>query len=383
MGHLFRFLIADDDAGDRKLIARALKQSQEPYECVETASIEEAVQACESNPFDCVLIDYHLPGRDGLSGITALREKCPHIAIIMLTGQGDEVVAAEAIKRGASDYLPKANLHQSSIWRSIESALEKSRLLKRVAQQQEELETFNHLLVHDFKEPLRSVQLFAVLIKRSLRDAKLEEIPVHCEGIIGAAKRAGALIDTLQQYTRAEKQAVFEPVQMNQVMADMLVNLKHVIRKRRARVTAQELPVVYGNAPLLTQLLQNLVDNAIKYCDARPPTVEIAAIPQGTAWRFSVTDNGIGIPEKYYERVFEKFKRLHNASKYDGSGLGLVTCRKIIERHRGVIWCESRKGKGTTFFFTLEGAKLSAPPPAVASAESPRPESPGLVASDW
>lgn len=153
-------------------------------------------------------------------------------------------------------------------------------------------------------------------------------------------------------------------------MADTLSNLEHMIEERGARVTHSEMPAIVGNAPQLTQLLQNLIGNGIKYCESAPPTVHVAAAPdRDSAWLFAVTDNGIGIPEESYRQVFEPFKRLHPTGKYEGTGLGLATCKKIVERHGGAIWCESTKGKGTTFFFTL-------PIAGKASLESPRTAAP-------
>src|ERR1035438_2134795 len=114
-------LIADDDAGDRKQILRALKQGGLPCTCTETVSIEDALQACERRAFDCALVDYRLTGEDGLTGITILHQRLPDMAIIMVTGQGDEMVATEAMKRGASDYMPKKHVEAQSIRRTIRS----------------------------------------------------------------------------------------------------------------------------------------------------------------------------------------------------------------------------------------------------------------------
>src|ERR1700681_2483436 len=115
-------LIADDDEGDRKQVRRALRQAGLSCECVEASSIEEALEACDKCPFDCAFIDYRMPGHDGLHGIAALHERLPYMSIIMATGQGDERVATEAMKLGASDYIAKTNIHAKSIRRTIESA---------------------------------------------------------------------------------------------------------------------------------------------------------------------------------------------------------------------------------------------------------------------
>jgi signal transduction histidine kinase len=112
-----------------------------------------------------------------------------------------------------------------------------------------------------------------------------------------------------------------------------------------------------GNEALLMQLLQNIVGNGLKYCKAERPVIHIGARKRDDGlWQFSVADNGIGIPAEYHETIFQAFKRLHGVEEYEGTGLGLATCKKIVERHGGRIWCESEQGQGTTFHFTLEGA---------------------------
>ena len=141
---------------------------------------------------------------------------------------------------------------------------------------------------------------------------------------------------------------------MDQVMEGTLSNLHQVILLRGARVTHGRLPVVFGNASQLAQLMQNLVGNGIKYCEAAIPTVHVEANPEEDGvWVFTVKDNGIGISENYYQQVFQPFKRLHDKSKYEGTGLGLATCKKIVDHHGGRIWCESPDDQGTTFFFEL------------------------------
>jgi signal transduction histidine kinase len=356
---LLSILIADDDEGDRKQVRRALGQAGLACECVEAASIEEAVDASRKHAFDCAFVDYRMPGHDGLQGITALHERRPDMPIIMATSQGDEMVATEAMKRGASDYIPKANINAESLRRVVENALEKAALRRKLAQQREELENFAAVLVHDLSAPIASIQIFARTIEEDLGAEIVDghEVIDCCHQLVGVGRRAGALIDTLHEYTRADAQVAFEPVEMQEALDITLSNLNHAIRERGARVTQGELPAVLGNLPQLTQLLQNLISNSIKYCEAGPPTLHVVATrDRGDTWLFAVKDNGIGIAEKDYRRIFEPFKRLHGIGEYEGTGLGLATCKKIVERHGGTIWCESSGGDGTTFFFTLPGA---------------------------
>jgi len=354
---VLRILIVDDDCGDRKNIRRALERSGLMHSGVEVSSMEAAIAACATCEFDCAIVDYQLPGYDGLQGITALNERSPFMPIIMATAQGNEMVATEAMKRGAWDYILKAQVNPLSIRRSVDRIVEKAGLMRKVALQRAELENFAKLLVHDLSAPIASLQIFAPLIEEELGREKpnKNEIADYCRQVASAGQRTGALIDALFEYTRADAQIALEPVDMQMVLEHTLFDLARQIKDRGARITHGALPTVTGCAPQLMQLLQNLIGNSIKYCESEPPMISVTAAPsRDGSWIFAVADNGIGIPKKHYERIFEPFKRLHGTTKYQGSGLGLATCKRVVERHGGVIRCESTMGRGTTFFFTLQ-----------------------------
>jgi signal transduction histidine kinase len=350
-------LIVDDDEGDRKQIRRTLARCGLPCECTEAQSVPEALEACEKHSFDGAVVDYRIPGQDGLAGISALSGRLPFMAIIMTTGQGDEIVAAEAMKRGASDYIPKSLITPESMCRSVKNAIEKAALRRKVDQQREELENFARVLAHDLKSPIQSVRGFAHMIEQNVREGNSKNVGEYCQIVAKGVERMGALIDALHRYAVAERPVALEELKMEQVLSDTLTNLEHLIRERGARVTHDQLPAVTGRAPLLTQLLQNLIGNGIKYCQAAAPSIHVGAMPaHENGWVFKVQDNGIGIPEEKCQEVFEPFKRLHEHGEYEGTGLGLATCKRIVERHDGKIWCESKNGQGTTFFFTLPAA---------------------------
>jgi light-regulated signal transduction histidine kinase (bacteriophytochrome) len=275
------------------------------------------------------------------------------MALIMVTGQGDEAIATEAMKHGALDYICKTQISAESIGRSIENAVKRATLLRTVERQREEMEVFGQVLVHDLKGPILNLLAFVDLIEQSIQGGKADEAVAYCGALVRATTRMNSLIDTLHQYTTAEAQVACEPLEMRQVIIDAIGNLEHVIKESGARVTYGELPAVSGT-PQLTQLMQNLIGNSIKYCEEETPLVHISAKLQGdNVWLFLVEDNGIGIPGEYAQQVFEPFHRLHGTGKYEGTGLGLATCKKIVERHGGTISCASKAGQGTTFRFTL------------------------------
>jgi signal transduction histidine kinase len=350
-------LVIDDDCGDRGLLQRLLKQTGLPCTCSETCSIEEALEACEKCAFDCAIVDYRLPGQDGLAGVALLHERFPHMALIMVTGQGDEATATEAMRCGASDYMRKTQISAQSIGRSIENCVKQATLRRKVGRQREEMEVFAQVLVHDLKGPIQNLLTYVDFVEQSIQGGKTEEAIAYCGALARATTRMNSLIETLHQYTIAEEQVRFEPLEMRQVIIDTLGDLDRVVQKRGARVTYGELPAVSGT-PQLTQLMQNLIGNSIKYCEAEIPLVHISAeLQENNVWLFLVEDNGIGIPDKDAQKVFEPFYRLHGVGKYEGTGLGLAICKKIVERHGGTITCTSKQGQGTTFCFTLQGAR--------------------------
>lgn len=150
---------------------------------------------------------------------------------------------------------------------------------------------------------------------------------------------------------------MFERVDLDKVLATALANLRIAIEEIGAKIDSRELPVVMGDARQLTQLFQNLVGNALKFRKpGQAPRIEIWAERDGGCWRVSVRDDGIGLDPQFSERVFAIFQRLHAREEYEGTGLGLAICKKIVERHGGRIWVESKQGEGAAFSFTLPAA---------------------------
>jgi signal transduction histidine kinase len=349
-----RILLVDDDLGDARQIARAIRQSKLEAECVHATDVDGAFAKCEESAFDCAIVDYQLPGQDGLQALLSFGERCPNMPLVMSTGHGDELVATEAMKRGAADYIRKGDITSSSIRRVIENAVEKVQLRRKLVEQQKELERFADILVHDLRAPSSSIQTFLMYIQEDIREGKMEMVSQYCEWALKASARMDTLIATLYQYTRLEGEVTFRPVSMNTVLEGALANLHSVIRTKGAIVSHGDLPIVTGSAPLLEQLLQNLIGNGIKYCKRDVPQIQVDATQlESGLWRLSVKDNGIGIPAEDRERIFESFTRLHGVGEFEGTGLGLATCSKIVNRHGGTIYCDSVEGEGTTFYFTL------------------------------
>jgi signal transduction histidine kinase len=217
-----------------------------------------------------------------------------------------------------------------------------------------ELEQFAYVASHDLQEPLRKVASFCQLLQRRYAgrlDAKADE---YIEHAVDGAKRMQALINDLLAFSRVGRTAQRrEPVSCAVLLAQAWANLAADVRRTHATIEVGELPVVLGEASLLTAVFQNLIGNALKFRADEPPRVSVSARRDGESWLFSFRDNGIGIEPEYAERIFVIFQRLHDKATYPGTGIGLAMARKIIEYHGGRIWLDTTITAGARFWFTL------------------------------
>jgi PAS domain S-box-containing protein len=217
-----------------------------------------------------------------------------------------------------------------------------------------ELEQFAYIASHDLQEPLRMIASYTQLLERRYKDRLDDDAREFIAYAVDGARRMQTLINDLLLYSRVGTRArAFEPVETATAFAHALDNLQVAVEEAGAQVTHDTLPAVNGDLTQLTQLLQNLLGNALKFRAAAPPRIHLSAERQGEEWLFRVRDNGIGIAPEDSERIFLVFQRLHSREEYSGTGIGLAVCQKIVERHGGRIWVESQVGQGATFCFTL------------------------------
>ncbi|MCB0635333.1 MAG: PAS domain S-box protein [Lewinella sp.] len=225
---------------------------------------------------------------------------------------------------------------------------------QRLESENKELEQFAYIASHDLQEPLRTVLGFVELLKRSGALHEDEKAQRHLQFITEATQRMSDLIRALLDYARIGHKRQLVEVDCEQIVRQVKADLELQITEAGASLTIMALPRIRACAAELRLLFQNLISNAIKF--RRPgvaPLIEISATQQSDAWKFRVKDNGIGIPEAFQERVFALFQRLHPRSTYQGSGIGLAHCQKIIGLHGGKIWLDSVEGQGSSFYFTI------------------------------
>jgi len=224
----------------------------------------------------------------------------------------------------------------------------------KLARSNAELEHFAYIASHDLQEPLRMVSSYVQLIERRYKGRLDEDADEFIAFAVDGASRMRALINGLLTYSRVDTRAKpFEPTDSEIIFKQATDNLKVAIEESGAVITHDPLPTVMADDLQLSQLLQNLIGNGIKFSSERQPQINVSAEKKENEWLFSIRDNGIGIDPKNQERIFQIFKRLHSRSEYQGTGIGLAVCKKIAERHGGRIWVESGLGKGSTFYFTI------------------------------
>lgn len=220
-----------------------------------------------------------------------------------------------------------------------------------------ELEHFAYVASHDLQEPLRMVTSYLQLLARRYKGKLDTDADEFINYAVDGAIRMKNLIKDLLTYSRAGRGRPFAAVDLARVVDKVLSNLALQIQESGAIITRDTMPTVSGDESQLSQVLQNLISNSIKFRDKRPLTIHLGAQRRETDWLLSVRDNGIGIDPKYQDRIFTMFQRLHAHDEYPGTGIGLAVCRRIIERHGGKIWVESQNGAGATFCFALPEPK--------------------------
>jgi signal transduction histidine kinase len=223
-----------------------------------------------------------------------------------------------------------------------------------------ELEQFAYVASHDLQEPLRMVSLHLDLLHRRLDSpATRQEVELIRRASEGA-ERMKALIADLLAFSRLDHVPVpQQAVDSGAALADALANLKPVIDATAATIVHGDMPTVRIERMQLTQVFQNLIGNALKFRREAGPRVTIAVRRAGADWVFSVQDNGIGIEARHFSRIFAVFQRLHDRTAYEGTGIGLATVKKIVERHHGRIWVESVPGEGSTFHVALPAGEVA------------------------
>jgi len=359
-----RVLHVEDNELDAELVAQALRKGGFSFSVVVVQTEAEFEEQLRLHPPDVVIADYNLPQWQGMEALDVLRRAGLDIPLILVSGALGDVTAVECIKRGATDYVLKDGL--ARLPEAVRRALQERGLLRLRRQAEEdlarkveelarsnaELEQFAYIASHDLQEPLRMVATYTQLLAERYR-GRLDE---NADKFIGYASegalRMQSLIQDLLAFSRVGRDGCVR-VDCDAVMEETLLSLRPAIAESGAVVTHGKLPAVWANRSQITQVLQNLIGNAIKFRGKEPPMISVQAEKTGQQWLFRVSDNGIGIAQEHAENIFVVFQRLHTRAEYPGNGIGLAICKKIVEHCGGRIWVEPQSGRGSVFKFTM------------------------------
>ncbi|HEY9644170.1 MAG TPA: response regulator [Coleofasciculaceae cyanobacterium] len=363
-------LIVDDTPDNLRLLSAML--TNQGFEVRKALNGQRAIFSAQADPPDLVLLDIKMPDMDGYEVCRRLKadsQTC-EVPIIFISALDDALDKVQAFAAGGIDYVTKP-FHEAEVLARIENQLRLQRLQKQLVEQNKELvrsnrelEQFAYVVSHDLQQPLQSVTGFIKLIMLRYQDQLDETAHDYLKRIHDAGNRMQRLIQDLLAYAQVGKKDLkFQPIDSNQILQQVLENLQGAIAEKQVNLICDRLPMVFGNETQLIQLFQNLISNAIKFVAAdTQPQIKISVMPQENhSWLFAIHDNGIGIEPQNIERIFEVFHRAQAANPYPGTGIGLATCKKIVENHGGRIWVDSQLNVGTTFYFTLRSEQPGQP----------------------
>lgn len=238
-----------------------------------------------------------------------------------------------------------------------ESEIEKLNL--NLIERNKELEQFAYITSHDLQEPLRSITSFVDKIKSECTGKMDSNFNVYFNFIIQSTTRMSNLIYSVLEYSRLGKNRQLNKVNCNDLLSDIMTDISAIINESKANVEYKDLPIINALPVEMKQLFQNLILNALKFKKKDiTPEIKITAEKSDNFWLFAIQDNGIGINEKHQDKIFKIFQRLHDRSEYEGLGIGLAFCKKIVEFHNGKIWVESEIAQGSTFYFTIPNLEI-------------------------
>jgi signal transduction histidine kinase len=314
-----------------------------------------AETAALSGAYGCLVVECGRGKSDEVELVADIRASGCDAPLIAVSQSGTAQMAVRALELGAQDYLSRATMSGSALLRAIENAVEKVTLQCELTTQRRDLERYVSVVAHDLQQPLCAVLNNMELLQDTYTAGLAPQAQDCVNSAVRMSKRMSAMIEGLLEHAKAGPHGSTPvPVSLD-LVTDAAINHQQVrLKESNAQVHRGPLPEVMATEVSLLQLMQNLVGNAIKFRVAgRVPVVHIGATRQDHLWRVSVTDNGIGIPSGQFDSVFDPFRRLHSEEDYPGAGIGLSTCRRIVEGFGGKIWIESTLGQGSTFSYTV------------------------------
>lgn len=364
-------LVADDARENLQIMVNLLTEVCPDYSILIAPNGQVACKlAIEKNP-ELILMDWMMPVMSGIEAVRHLKKQdaTKFIPILMVTGQTSSDDLKLALEAGAMDYVRKP-IDIVELSARVKSALlsysyfkqvivEKDKVeqyAKELEIRNQELRDFTNFASHDLKEPLRKVTFLGEKLEKILGEAIDHNAKDYLGRMRNSFKRMQQLIEDLLKYSKISlDKTPFEKIDLTDVVKEVLSDLEVRINETQGKVEIKNLPVVEADKLQMHQLFQNIIGNALKYHKKEvPPVVVVSSCELSDNYVvISVCDNGIGFDEKYLDRIFKPFQRLHSSSEYEGTGIGTAICDKVVKKHRGNITAQSKIGVGSTFNIVL------------------------------
>jgi signal transduction histidine kinase len=365
-GHtLFLNLFAPGFQQQWKNVFNVLENSTESFQVIMAPAITEQGTLCIDWNISVLINDKDII--EGYEVLGVLSQKTQNKKVLPPANKSG-ITDAKGIEKKETEPIPASNVKPVKIIGALQDLTESTahenmlqqlnisleKRARELAESNADLERFAYVASHDLQEPLRMVSSFLQLLEKRYKDKLDQKAHEYIAYAVDGAERMKRLILDLLEYSRVNSSVVEkEDVDVNKVIDDLRLTYKNVLMDTNGTISNDQLPFVKGNKTQILQLFQNLIGNAFKYKSNKPPVVNISYKEDNDAYNFAVTDNGIGIDPKFFNKIFIIFQRLHNREQYLGTGIGLAICKKIIDKHSGKIWVSSAPGEGSTFYFTL------------------------------
>ena len=376
MEEYFKILVIDDDEVDRMAVRRALRAANIQADFIEAWDYSSAISILQDSVFDCIFVDYRLPDKDGLVLVQDLRQSGVKTPLVVLTGQGDEQIAVELMKAGATDYLPKSKVLPESLARILRNAVRIYRIemeAESAKQQREQLarqrEDFVYRLTHDLRTPLVAADRMYTLLKQdafgTLSPEMIDAINIMTRSNQNLLQMVNTILE-VYRHDAGHKTLSFGSCDLAQIIQEVVQELSPLAQEKSLNLEIDftnqnsQPVVIMGDRLELQRVLTNLVGNALKFTDQGSIIVRLSSKnaltdpvseETGAIAVIEVQDTGSGITPEDQKVLFERFRQGEN--KRSGSGLGLYLSRRIVEAHNGAIHVQSELGKGSTFVIQL------------------------------
>lgn len=315
-----------------------------------------ALHLLEQELPDLVLLDVYMPEMDGFILCKTIKtdERFTHIPIIFLTSSNDEESIQKGFELGAQDYVIKPFNHLELLAR-VHTHIELKRQKENLQKANQELDSFCYSVAHDLKAPLLSIRKLTEFLELDYKDKLDAEGKDLIHTIQEKSEEVTQIIAHLLEFSHmCQRNMHTEPLELEKLFHQVYEELMTLQPEREIYFTVSPLPEIQGDPIMIKLLLLNILSNAIKYTRGKTPTtIEVSYTCTDTEYIFSIKDNGAGFNMHYAARLFKVFQRLHSSREFEGSGVGLAICQRIVQRHGGEAWLTGKVQKGATFYFTL------------------------------